>query len=260
MSSHVFCTLSPETLPSTRQRLAITLRTLLVTSCLLAGVFKAAPAQVVYTDRNAFNAAVASANLPIATEGYESYPNDLQAGARTITLSHFNVSYDVNDSDSGFGVTDVINPLGGSGIGPTAGVKFLYAAYPTAAVPNGTVSFLFGTPINVFGTDIKDLELTNLTYSTSSGANGIAASPGADGNVQFFGIISNTAFTSIGLTEAGVTTGDGVTFDQTVFSSVPEPSSVLFGLVGVLGITSVVIRRGTRRLPKEQRVAVSPGP
>ena len=138
MSIHVSRALSPVTIPSTRQRLAVTLRTLLVTS-LLAGAFKAAPAQVVYTDRNAFTAAVAAANLPVSTEGYESYPNDVQAGARTIALNNFNVSYDNNEASSKFGVTDDINVLvGGSGLGPTAGSKFLVAVYPTSAVPNGS--------------------------------------------------------------------------------------------------------------------------
>jgi len=220
---------------------------------LLMGIVPEAQSQTIFTDRAAYNAALAAAGLSSTLEGYETYPNDEQAGSRTITLGNFRVSYDNAEAVSAFGVTDA-SPPGGSGIGPTAGSKFLYAAYPTSAAPGGTVNFLFGAPIRAFGTDLKDLENANLTYDTSSGASGVAAFAGADGNVQFFGILSNTPFTSIGFTEPGAGTGDGVVFDQTVFSSTPEPSAALFGVIGVLGIASYRIRR---RCP--QRIKSRPG-
>jgi len=209
---------------------------------LLMGIVPEAQSQTIFTDRAAYNAALAAAGLSSTLEGYETYPNDAQAGPRTITLGYFRVSYNDADSVSEFGVTDT-PPAGGSGIGPTAGSKYLYAAYPTPSAPSGTVDFLFGAPIQAFGTDVKDLENANLTYDTSSGASGVAAFAGADGNVQFFGILSNTPFTSIGFTAPGAGTGDGVVFDQTTFSSTPEPSAALFGVIGVLGIASYRIRR-----------------
>jgi len=228
-------------LSSRRRPLANALLAGVLAAGLLLGSVPGVQSQTVFTDRAAFNAALAVAGLTASTEGYESYPNDVQAGPRTITLGNFRVSYDDSDAVSAFGVTDA-PPAGGSGIGPTSGSKFLYAAYPTSAAPSGTVGFLFDTPISAFGTDIKDLENANLTYNTSSGANGTAAFAGADGNVQFFGILSNVPFTSIGFTEPGVTTGDGVVFDQTVFASTPEPSAALFGLIGILGVASYRIR------------------
>jgi len=226
-------------LSSRRRPLANALFAGVLAAGLLIGSVPAAQSQVIFTDRTAFNTALAAAGLAGVTEGYESYPNDVQPGPRTITLGNFRVS--ASNAVSDFGVTDA-PPPGGSGVGPTAGSKFLYAAYPTSAAPSGTVGFLFDTPISAFGTDIKDLELANLTYNTDSGANGTAAFAGADGNVQFFGILSNVPFTSIGFTEPGVTTGDGVVFDRTVFASTPEPSAALFGLIGVLGIASYRIR------------------
>ena len=224
------------TLKSKRTPLNTGLFGLLLASGLLAGILPPAKAGlIIYTDRTAFNAAAATASIPVTTEGYESYANDLQSGARTITLSDFNVSYDLNGDISQFGVTDLVQ----TGVGPTAGSKYLFVNYPTVGGPTTNTSFLFGTGIRAFGTDIKDLDNANLTFSTSSGANGTAALAGGSGNLQFFGIISDQAFTSISFSEPPAITGDGVGFDQTSFgiAPIPEPSTAFFGTgVAIAGI------------------------
>ena len=182
-----------------------------------------------FSDRAAFNTAASSLGT-MSTEGYESYANDLQLYARTITLNNFNVSYNfpsnVNGDVPSFGIAEGVNPvIGSSGVGPTAGTKYLAASYPSASGPdNIVVSFLFSAGIRAFGTDIKDLETANLTYNTSSGDNGFAASLGGDGNVQFFGIITDLPFTFISFHEPPASTGDMVVFDQTSYV-VPIPAA-----------------------------------
>jgi hypothetical protein len=176
-----------------------------------------------YNDRTLFNTGAAVFGA-ITTDGYETYPNDLQTGARTFALNYFQVSYTLSGDDSLIGVTDVINPDGGSGAGPTVGTKYLYANYATSAVPSATVTFILNSPVRAFGTDIKDLELANLSWVTSSGASGSVPTAG-NGVVQFFGITSDTPFTSIAFSAPGMSLGDGVAFDQT--SIVPEPTSVI---------------------------------
>ena len=177
-------------------------------------------------------------------EGFESYANDFTTGARTITLSGFSLSYATGNAGDSFGVTDVLNPTpGSSGLGPTAGSKYLYADFSAGA--NNAVGFNFVSPILAFGIDIKDLEVANINYLTSSGDAGTAGVPGIDGNVQFFGIVSDTPFTSVSFTEPGLAQGDGLAFDQTTFSlaaaAVPEPATLGLFMAGLLFL------RGARR-------------
>ena len=202
---------------------------------IVAQVPSAHAAVVTYTDRAAFNAAAAGLGT-MTTEGYETYPNDVQQGARTITLNNFAISSDLNGAQSGFGITDVVNVFpGSSGLGPTAGSKYLVTTFPDSTIPSGaTVTWLLGPGVKAFGSDIKDLEIANMTYALNTGATGVAATPGLDGNVQFFGIISDSPFSSIAIHEPGASTGDAVVFDQT--SIVPEPASLCLLVLGGLGL------------------------
>jgi hypothetical protein len=199
----------------------------------------------VYRDRAEFNAAAASLGT-IIDEGYESYPDDPHAGARTIHLNQFDVSYDLNGDNSDFGVSNELDLP--NGIGPTAGNSFLRAEYPSIAVPSATVTFKFPGAINAFGTDIRDLENDGLNFATDTGATGLAGSGAANGAIQFFGIISTNPFTSIGLTEPGVSSGDGVVFDETVHvdsaAIVPEPSPALL----FLPVLPLLLYRVRRRI------------
>ena len=105
-----------------------------------------------------------------------------------------------------------------------------------------------------FGTDIIDLEQTDLTYTTSSGLSGLAGVPKADQVIQFFGVVANDPFTSLTMTGKGsdvVGAGDGLSFDQTSFVVVPEPSTlVLMALGAAIGLVR-------RRLESAAKLAPS---
>ncbi|NJM54721.1 MAG: PEP-CTERM sorting domain-containing protein [Verrucomicrobiae bacterium] len=178
----------------------------------------------------------------VETEGYESYASDLASGARTLSLDSFQVGYDLVGDISNFGIATVPNPFGGSGVSATAGTHYLYAVFPTEAASAANVTFQFASPVHAFGTDIRDLENISLSYGTSTGESGTAATPAASGTIRFFGIVSDNPFTSITITGPGLTTGDGVVFDQTSFV-VPEPRSALLLLTGSLAALILRWRR-----------------
>ena len=110
------------------------------------------------------------------------------------------------------------------------------------------------TLVIAFGTDIIDLEHTDLTYTTSSGLSGLAGVPKADQVIQFFGVVANDPFTSLTMTGKGsdvVGAGDGLSFDQTSFVVVPEPSTlVLMALGAAIGLVR-------RRLESAAKLAPS---
>lgn len=181
-------------------------------------------ATTTYSSQATFNTD-AGAFGTLTVESYEGYSSDLASGARTINLSSAAVSYDLDGDISNFGIATVPNPFGGTGVSATDGSNYLFVVYPTSSVPGGaSVTFQFANPISVFGTNMRDVENISISYETSEGENGTAASPAANGAVQFFGIISDTPFTSITFSGPGVSTGDGVVFDETTYV-IPEPST-----------------------------------
>lgn len=205
-------------------------------------------ATTTYTLRASFDSA-AGVFGTVETEGYETYASDLAPGARTLSLDNFQVTYDLVGNISNFGIADVPNPLGGSGVSATSGTHYLFAAYPTVAVSDASVTFLFASPIYAFGTDIRDLENINLSYNTSTGESGTAANAAANGTIAFFGIVSDNPFTSITFTGPGLTTGDGVVFDQSSFV-IPEPSSSVLLLAGSMVALLIRSRQHPLAIPE----------
>ena len=202
----------------------------------------------VFTDRAAFNIAAARLGA-IVTDGYESYPVAFLVGAQTLSLSRFNVSYvPGTGGSSDFGIQNVEDPS--LGFGPTAGTNYIAAIF---GAPTASMTFLFATPIIAFGTDIKDLEVANLTYISSTGATGIAAVPAANGVVQFFGIVGDGPFTSVAFTGTSVGS-DGVFFDQTSFV-VPEPSTLILTALG-----AAIGLRSRRRKSRTSQILTEPRP
>lgn len=98
----------------------------------------------------------------------------------------------------------------------------------------------FGDAITAFGLNITDLE-QDLTITTNNGETTTLSAAGNASSV-FFGLVSDSAFTSINFVIAG--TNEGIGIDEVYYSDqssdngntkVPEPSS-LFALLLTLGL------------------------
>jgi hypothetical protein len=119
----------------------------------------------------------------------------------------------------------------------------------SAAIPDGetlTLELTFDNPITAFGADVKTLDLGPLS-NLKLQVNGIGPlydlPTGAANFVGFFGLISDTAFTSLSFIDdgsAGTTQSRRFALDNaSTVSAVPVPAAVWLmgsGLVGLFGI------------------------
>ncbi len=142
------------------------------------------------------------------------------------------------------------NPEQAFGAVATDGLRFVSVYLPNQ--PQGTLVFDLAAPTTAFGFNITDVGETAGTISlrTDTGAfvggvNLTTFPPTfADGNVQFYGLTQNMAFSRVFLTVTGV--DDAYGLDKIYVSAVtavPEPASVM--LMG-LGLAALALKARRR--------------
>jgi PEP-CTERM motif len=145
----------------------------------------------------------------------------------------------------------VNNPEEAFGAVATDGVRFISVYLPNQ--PQGTLVFDLAAPTTAFGFNITDVGETSgaisLRTDTGAYAGGInlATFPPSfgNGNVQFYGLTQDLAFSRVFLTLTGV--DDAYGLDKIYVSSVtavPEPAAVM--LMG-LGLAAVVLKARRKR-------------
>jgi hypothetical protein len=209
------------------QRLAAT-AALAIASC-------AAQATTVYTNEAAF---LAAAGGSLSFESFET----VQSSAGT----QFNFA-DVSFSCAG--TTWCPGFFGTSTTLAHDGAHSVFFASPD------TSTFTFAHAVNAFGAWIGDAGTTgavtlNVALNNGGFATALTNFSGTSLNWQYFGLVSDTAFTS--LTFIPSNRNDGIYFDalrygQADVHAVPEPgSSLLLGIAGA-GLLAARRKRGARR-------------
>ena len=144
----------------------------------------------------------------------------------------------------------VNNPEEAFGAVATDGVRFVSVYLPNQS--QGTLVFDLAAPTTVFGFNITDTGETSgaISLRTDTGAyvggiNLATYPPGlANGNVQFFGLTQDLAFSRVFLTVTGV--DDAYGLDKIYLSSVtavPEPATVLLMGLGFAALALKVRRK-----------------
>lgn len=178
---------------------------------MLAAGMVSAQAAAVFTDRAAFEAALAGT---VATETFDCGGCTF-SHLGTGTISHHGVTYTTTGGH---------NFLIGTHYGQTvSGTDFMQ-------VENGNATLTFGSGIRAIGMDVDNL-FTDYTFTLSFGGESISASSTADAH-RFLGIIADDAFTEATLATTG-TLGlqfDNLTTATDVALSVPEPGSLALAL------------------------------
>lgn len=203
------------------KRLAATV-TLAIASC-------AAHATTVYTNEADFLAAAGGA-LPF--ESFETVQSETDT-----RVDFAGVSFSCSGSSfcPGF--------FGTAGVVVHDGAQAVFFASPD------TATFTFTQAINAFGIWIGgagDVSPVNLTASLDNGASAAILTnyAGTDTSYEYFGIVTDTPFTS--LTFIPDNDGDGIFLDalsyrEATVNAVPEPASVL--LLGIAGAGLLAARR-----------------
>lgn len=201
----------------------------LAAAVLCAAASCAAQATAVYTNEAAF---LAAAGGSLSFESFET----VQSG--TATQKNFG---DVSFACAGatwcpgfFGTSTFISKDGASSV---------FFASPDLS------TFTFAHAVNAFGVWIGDAGTQGPIWLFTELDNGVAAPvlenfTGDSGNWQYFGLISDTPFTSVRFFPSNQ--NDGIYFDalhygQATANAVPEPSSAL--LLGIAGAGLLASRR-----------------
>jgi len=168
---------------------------------------------------------------PLSFEGFEGLTANNANSLATITASDFVVTA----SNTGLGIFNI--PIAGQFA--TEGDQFL----DHQSGLNVTTTFTFDLGINSFGFDLidyGDFGTGQLTLVNDVGDNAVVAvAGGGDGNVQYFGLISDFVFTEAILTNT--ISGEAFGFDKVSYG-IPEP-----GTVCLLGLGGLALIRRRRR-------------
>lgn len=187
----------------------------------------------IFTDETAFLSAVGSPSL----ESFEGLTEPSTFSTDPLNLSGFDMTI---TGDSGWRVAEGTFP---DGLFATDGSKYL-----NVEVNDFEIDFAFATSIIAFGLNITDFGDVGGGGSLSIAVGGdapieIASSPPAlaNGNILFWGVTSDTTFSSVTLTKS--TTTDGIVLDEIYFlaapTSVPAPTglTILLPALAALGLS-----------------------
>ena len=145
-------------------------------------------------------------------------------------------------TDFGVGITGVNNTTVGAlnGFNVTAGGATWFGA------PDGTMTFAFDSPITAWGAFLTGTQSSLAPETLASFDNGtpqlMSIPANTSGGVQFIGYISDTAFSSITLTNlpSGLF-GDAWGIDDVYYTtqvSTPEPATAALLAAGLLGLAA----------------------
>lgn len=191
----------------------------------------AAQATTTYTDEAAFAGAAGGS---LAFEGFETVAS---SGIRQYNFTDVSFACTGSAYCPGF--------FGVSGALASDGVQSVYFASPDSS------TFTFSQGIKAFGIWIGDAGTAGAVTLTASLGNGDTVTALSNysapaNNWQYFGIVSDAAFTSITFTPSNA--NDGIYFDSLRYrfaaadvSAAPEPASTL--LLGIAGAALLVARR-----------------
>jgi hypothetical protein len=177
-----------------------------------------------YTDRVSFYAA----NPGVTIEGWDTLPN----GTLINTLN--GITYTTNDGTAL--VTDLFLALSPPNtLGENVNGFFL---------PTDTMTFVFPSPIKVFGISFNTFDTSTGGYTATDNIGDVILSsydpfPG-QGTGEFVGFRSTVGFTSVTLAAPG---GFSYTLDDLAYTTIPEPGSLILLGSGVLGFTGFLRRK-----------------
>ena len=167
---------------------------------------------------------------PLSFEGFEGLTANNSASLTSITASDFVVTA----SNNKLGVFDAFF----AGQVATEGAQFL----GHQSGMDVTTTFTFDSGINSFGFDLLDygdFGVGQLTLVNNAGDNVVVAiSGGIDGNIQYFGLISDFIFTEAIFTNT--IPGEAFGFDKVSYR-IPEPATIC-----LLGLGGLLLRRSKR--------------
>jgi len=130
--------------------------------------------------------------------------------------------------------------------------------------PGLTLTFAFSSPIYAFGLDVNDLNFGTMSFADNLGNMNTQLLVGDNGgpiggpdyqNLQFFGVVNTTPFSTVQLIFANTTQLSGTIFlDYLEFTAVPEPStlSMLFagGLLALIAWKWILRPAGGPHTPR----------
>lgn len=185
-------------------------------------------APVLFTDRAAWETAVASAGLTSQTENFNSFAQDtIFASPAVITSSLGFTVTNTNGATSPSTVSSNNIVLDGTGSGNLDGTTYLQPDDGSNG-PDGNTVFTFSSPIRAFAFDygsFGDAATEGLAADGSNVFVPVAAQSGTSPRFRFAGFLDTSGSFSV-----ISTTGRDTTYriDNVAFAAVPEPSSFLF--------------------------------
>lgn len=205
-----------------------------------ASIYTPAHADQIFTDRAAFNAAVGSTVI----EGFEEFPpcicdfghvpNPLTS-VQTALFSVQSVPTAGGTSFLGVGRAQEV----GGGPGPTDGQNALIAGSNT--FDTWDLVFSLAHPATAVGFDITDINDGGHQFFSFDGVTFVTMPAPPGGGDIFFGIVSDTPFSSFVLSNTNLADGWGI--DQVAVKPVPLPSPIISAGLGVLALYGAARRR-----------------
>jgi hypothetical protein len=201
-----------------------------VLACIVAS--PAWSANSVFTTESSFAAAAGAASI-------ESFETTAPRARSTAPLT--TARFTLTGGATPIGVqSGVDNPEPAFGAVATDGVRFVSVYLPNQ--PQGTLVFDLLTPAKAFGFNITDVGEASgvVTLRTDTGAYAaginVATYPPTfgNGNVQFFGLTQDLAFSRVFLTVTGL--DDAYGLDKIYITAVPEPTTALLMGLGAAAL------------------------